>query len=80
MNNNCTTVEKVIKTTFKLRRGLLAEWNKVNPILFDGEPAFAIDVNILKIGDGVKHWSELDSINGSAMDIKIINGGTALGD
>ena len=33
----------VYKTTFKLRRGTLEEWNAKNPILADGEPGFAID-------------------------------------
>ena len=37
----------VYKTTFKLRRGTMAEWDAKNPILSDGEPGFAIDKNIL---------------------------------
>ena len=50
-------------TTIKLRRGILADWERVNPILADGEPAWAIDAFILKIGNGKLRWSELPAIN-----------------
>lgn len=56
----------VVKTTFKLRRGTLAEWNSVNPILAAGEPGFAIDANVLKIGNGANSWNELPMISGGA--------------
>lgn len=55
----------VYKTTFKLRRGTMAEWKAKNPILSDGEPGFAIDKNILRIGDGKTAWKDLPDINGS---------------
>ena len=55
----------VIKTTFKLRRGLLSEWNSKNPVLASGEPGFALDANILKIGDGISSWNDLPSVGGS---------------
>lgn len=55
----------VYKTTFKLRRGTMAEWDAKNPILSDGEPGFAIDKNILRIGDGVTAWKDLEDINDS---------------
>ena len=50
-------------TTIKLRRGILADWERVNPILADGEPAWAIDAFILKVGNGKLRWSELPAIN-----------------
>ena len=50
---------QIIKTTFQLRRGLEAVWQKNNPILALGEPGFSIDKNRLKIGDGVTSWKEL---------------------
>lgn len=50
---------KVIKTTFKLRRGKEAAWEKNNPVLAAGEPGFVLDKNILKIGDGETHWKDL---------------------
>lgn len=42
-----------------LRRGELAELDASNPILASGEPAFAVDTNTLKIGNGSSKWSEL---------------------
>lgn len=49
--------------TIKLRRGILADWERVNPILADGEPGWAIDAFILKVGNGELRWSELPAIN-----------------
>jgi hypothetical protein len=49
--------------TIKLRRGVLADWERVNPILAEGEPAWAIDAFILKVGNGSLRWSELPAIN-----------------
>lgn len=52
-----------LKTTFQLRRGKYAEWEEVNPTPRVGEPCFAYDLNILKIGDGVHSWKNLEPIN-----------------
>jgi len=52
--------KRVLKTIFKLRRATEAEWEEKNPVLALGEPGFAYDVYGLKIGDGVRHWSELE--------------------
>ena len=49
--------------TIKLRRGILADWERVDPILAEGEPAWAIDAFILKVGNGKLKWSELPAIN-----------------
>lgn len=49
-------------STIQIRRGSNAAFNSVNPVLASGEPAFAIDVGILKIGDGVTHWTNLTPI------------------
>jgi alpha-tubulin suppressor-like RCC1 family protein len=43
-----------------LRRGELAELDASNPILASGEPAFAVDTNTLKIGNGSDAWQDLD--------------------
>ena len=59
----------VIKTTFKLRRGLAAKWAEVNPILAEGEPGFATDTFDLKIGDGVTAWNSLPYISKGDMSI-----------
>ena len=54
----------VVKTTFQLRRGLLATWERNNPILAAGEPGYVLDKNLLKIGDGVTHWNDLKFLTG----------------
>lgn len=73
--------QQVIKTRFKIRRGLAAEWEKANPILLEGEPGYAVDTNVYKIGDGVHQWMELPQIGGDPVkfDIQLINGGNAYG-
>ena len=55
--------KKIIKTIFKLRRALESEWEEENPILDLGEPGYAYDTRVLKIGDGQTHWSELQPVN-----------------
>ena len=54
--------------TIKLRRGVLADWERVNPVLAEGEPAWAIDAFILKVGNGSLRWSELPAINVPEID------------
>ncbi len=63
---------KVLKTIFKLRRATEAEWEAKNPILSLGEPGFAYDVYGLKIGDGVRHWLELDYLGASVEEVRQI--------
>ena len=55
---------EILKTTFQLRRGYEAAWEKNNPILATGEPGWATDTYVLKIGDGIHPWSELPALNG----------------
>lgn len=50
---------EVLKTTFQLRRGLESAWIRNNPILASGEPGWASDTYVLKIGDGIHPWIEL---------------------
>ena len=54
----------VVSTTIKLKRGLLMRWEEKNPILAEGEPGWASDVGILKIGDGIHPWTELPALTG----------------
>ena len=54
---------EIIKTTFQLRRGYEAAWKRNNPILAPGEPGFVLDRNLLKVGDGITPWNDLDYIN-----------------
>ena len=55
---------EILKTTFLLRRGQSAAWEKNNPILQAGEPGWAIDTYVLKIGDGVTPWNDLRPVSG----------------
>jgi len=52
------------KTRIQLRRGTAAELAAANPVLGQGEPAFATDTNNLKIGDGSTAYSSLSAISG----------------
>lgn len=58
----------VIKTTFKLRRGYAAKWAEVNPVLAEGEPGWALDTRVLKIGDGITPWNALPAVNDITID------------
>lgn len=56
---------EIVRTTFQLRRGYKAVWEKNNPVLAQGEPGFVIDENKLKIGDGITAWKDLEYIGNS---------------
>lgn len=49
-------------SAIQLRRGLASEFQASNIVLASGEPAFATDEYIFKIGDGVTPWNNLDSL------------------
>ena len=53
-----------VKTTFQLKRGLLLRWETTNPVLAAGEPGWAMDAYILKVGDGIHPWNELPALTG----------------
>ena len=53
------TVNKHVKAVIQLRRAKEQEWIDFDPILRVGEPALSTDVYKLKIGDGIRHWSEI---------------------
>ena len=63
---------KHVKAIIRLRRALENQWIDKDPILRLGEPAYSTDVNKLKIGDGNKHWSELEYIGLSEEEIEEI--------
>lgn len=54
----------------QFRRGTQAEWDSYDPVLMQGEPGYATDAFILKIGDGTTPWSSLSGLP--------ISGGIAL--
>lgn len=56
---------QTVKMTIQLRRDTAANWEQFKHIIpAAGEPCFVIDKNILKIGDGVTEFKDLESING----------------
>jgi len=46
----------------QLRRGSNAEFIASDPVLASGEPAYAVDVKLFKIGDGLSPWNSLSGI------------------
>lgn len=76
------TIQKVINTTFQLKRGNAAEWfREVNgeiesPVLKAGEPGVELDTHRMKVGDGTTPWANLPYIGGTGgniTDTDIIN-------
>ena len=58
-----------VKAIIQLRRAAESEWIERDPILRLGEPAYSSDVNKLKMGNGISHWSELEYIQSEALMI-----------
>lgn len=63
--------EKIIRTTFLLRRGTSAQWEENNPVLGTGEPGFELDTKKLKIGDGQTPFMDLPYIGVDEVNFKI---------
>ena len=69
---------KIYKTTFKLLRGKRDDWERLNPILQEGEPGFETDTFKLKIGNGIDRYVNLpyiggDGPSGEQGEISVIN-------
>ena len=59
----------------QLRRDTAANWNRVNPILDDGEPGLDITTNKIKYGDGANAWVDLSyASGGSGSGNTLVNG------
>ena len=56
---------QVITTQFQFKRGTKEAWERNNPILANGEPGWAYDEGIFKIGNGEDPWNQLETIQGS---------------
>ena len=54
-----TEQEYVVNSSFLLKRGFAKDWEKLNPLLKQGEIGFILDQNAIKIGDGVTLWNAL---------------------
>ena len=62
--------EQKIKLVIQLRRDYAANWEKYKNIVpAQGEPCFVVDKNILKIGDGVTTFENLEPINGVQVEL-----------
>lgn len=55
-----------MSVTLQLRRGIAADWALANPVLANGEPAYAVDTGDLRIGDGTSAWADLLSLSTTA--------------
>tara|TARA_Y100000385_G_scaffold251545_1_gene274417 strand:- start:106127 stop:106747 length:621 start_codon:yes stop_codon:yes gene_type:complete len=66
----------------QIRRGTSSELSASTVVLASGEPAFSIDTNTLKIGDGSNTWSGLGEIGngggGSVASDKITEGDSSV--
>lgn len=61
---------QTIKMTIQFRRDLAANWEQFKDVIpAAGEPCFVIDKNILKIGDGVTTFENLEPINGVKFEL-----------
>lgn len=59
---------QTIKMIFQFRRAHTNEWLEHKDIVpAAGEPCFDLDLNILKIGDGVKTYEKLEPISGAKL-------------
>jgi hypothetical protein len=45
--------------SIQLRRDTAANWAASDPVLNQGEPGYEYDTGLLKIGDGLSHWTSL---------------------
>lgn len=52
-------MQKTIKAKLLIRRDTGLNWVQKNPILFCGQIGFDTTQNRHKIGDGIRHWTEL---------------------
>lgn len=49
---------------FKVKRDEAADWEASNRVLAEGEPGWDVTNGVLKIGDGVTPWNDLEGISG----------------
>lgn len=53
----------------ELRAGSIEDWNNIDPVIGPNEVVYDKTTNSIKIGDGVKHYSELEYISsGSSLE------------
>lgn len=52
----------------QVRRDTAANWAARNPVLLKGEPGFAVDTGVFRLGDGVTPWNGLSSTGSGAVE------------
>lgn len=50
---------------------LISEWNRLDPVLLDGEFGVEHETGLFKIGNGISKWSELD-YGGAGVDVNTL--------
>lgn len=64
------TTTTVVKSIFQLRRGTTDEWEQNKTVVpAAGEPCFDLDLGILKIGNGIDTYENLEPINGEGSGV-----------
>lgn len=53
------------KPPIQFKRGTYRAFKTANPVLFEGQPAFEIDTNRMKIGNGINRYLDLPYIGGA---------------
>ena len=61
-------------TTIQLRRGNNAAFS--GKVLASGEPAYALDTSVLKVGDGTTAWGSLGSLSSGSGMSEVVDGTT----
>ena len=53
----------MLKARIQLKKDTSEAWRINNPVLLDGEAGYESDTNLMKVGDGIHRWLELDYTN-----------------
>lgn len=59
----------MLKARIQLKKDTNEAWRINNPVLLDGEAGYESDTNLMKVGDGIHRWLELDYTNSGATAI-----------
>lgn len=59
----------MLKARIQLKKDTSEVWRINNPVLLDGEAGYESDTNLMKVGDGIHRWLELDYTNSGATAI-----------
>ena len=68
MNEN--EFSPVVRASLILKNTDSNEWKELNPILLKGELGIENDTKLIKVGDGINHYNDLNYINSSQIIMK----------